>query len=357
MDFNDYIPAFLSGNQYFSAGFGLVGVGTALTLLQRTSRAGILAVKNKLSATLEITSTDPAYPWVLSWLTRKGIKTRQLSVQTLQRVGHDGICASQFVLVPSTGRHWFFYDGFPILIKRNRDKMIDANRSTPFESISFTTFSRSVFDKILEEAYQFSVTQSSGYTIIYKAYNYEWRPIGHPKKIRPLDSVILAPGLSNHLVNDFKRFINSQNWYHSVGIPHRRCYLLYGPPGCGKTSFVAAIAGHFNYNICTLNISDGLLCDDRLFHLLSVMPIKTILLLEDIDGGIVAEGKTGVTYAGLLNALDGVVSTEERLIFMTTNHLEKLPKALIRPGRVDVMVSISYPNDQQVKDLVCLTFK
>lgn len=87
------------------------------------------------------------------------------------------------------------------------------------------------------------------------------------------------------------------------------------------------------------------------------MPIKTILLLEDIDGGIVAEGKTGVTYAGLLNALDGVVSTEERLIFMTTNHLEKLPKALIRPGRVDVMVSISYPNDQQVKDLVCLTFK
>jgi chaperone BCS1 len=37
-----------------------------------------------------------------------------------------------------------------------------------------------------------------------------------------------------------------------------------------------------------------------------------------------------------LNALDGVASGEERIIFMTTNHLEKLDPALIRPGRVDL---------------------
>lgn len=44
-----------------------------------------------------------------------------------------------------------------------------------------------------------------------------------------------------------------------------------------------------------------------------------------------------MTFSGFLNALDGVASGEERIIFMTTNHLEKLDPALIRPGRVDLM--------------------
>ena len=45
------------------------------------------------------------------------------------------------------------------------------------------------------------------------------------------------------------------------------------------------------------------------------------------------------TFSGLLNALDGVVATEERLIFMTTNHIARLPPVLIRPGRIDLRVS------------------
>lgn len=43
-----------------------------------------------------------------------------------------------------------------------------------------------------------------------------------------------------------------------------------------------------------------------------------------------------MTFSGFLNALDGVASGEERIIFMTTNHVEKLDPALIRPGRVDL---------------------
>ena len=46
--------------------------------------------------------------------------------------------------------------------------------------------------------------------------------------------------------------------------------------------------------------------------------------------------QSAVTFSGFLNALDGVASGEERIIFMTTNHLERLDPALIRPGRVDL---------------------
>lgn len=45
-------------------------------------------------------------------------------------------------------------------------------------------------------------------------------------------------------------------------------YLLYGPPGCGKSSFIMALAGELEYNICVLNLSERGLTDDRLNHLL-----------------------------------------------------------------------------------------
>jgi mitochondrial chaperone BCS1 len=67
------------------------------------------------------------------------------------------------------------------------------------------------------------------------------------------------------------------------GIPYRRGYLLYGPPGSGKSSFIQALAGELGYNICILNLGERALTDDRLNHLLSNAPERSILLLEDID--------------------------------------------------------------------------
>ena len=57
---------------------------------------------------------------------------------------------------------------------------------------------------------------------------------------------------------------------------------------------------------------------------------------------------TQVTFSGLLNTLDGVASSEERLVFMTTNHLNRLDPALIRPGRVDVKQEIGLASRSQL---------
>lgn len=67
------------------------------------------------------------------------------------------------------------------------------------------------------------------------------------------------------------------------GIPYRRGYLLHGPPGCGKSSYITALAGELERGICVLNLSERGLTDDRLNHLLAVAPQQTIILLEDID--------------------------------------------------------------------------
>ena len=68
-----------------------------------------------------------------------------------------------------------------------------------------------------------------------------------------------------------------------VGIPYRRGYLLHGPPGSGKSSFIQALAGELNYDICLLNLSERGLGDDKLNHLLSNVVERSIVVIEDID--------------------------------------------------------------------------
>lgn len=95
--------------------------------------------------------------------------------------------------------------------------------------------------------------------------------------------------------------------------------------------------------------------DDKLAHLLTKLPQRTILLLEDADAAFVnrrkadADGYSGatVTFSGLLNALDGVAAGEERIAFLTTNHIDRLDEALIRPGRVDMTVRIGWATRHQ----------
>ncbi len=88
--------------------------------------------------------------------------------------------------------------------------------------------------------------------------------------------------------------------------------------------------------------------DDVLIHLLVNAPQRSIILLEDIDAALVdpteaspltqgseAQARASwaagqVTFTGLLNAMDGVVASEGRVMFMTTNHIDKLDPALVR---------------------------
>lgn len=152
--------------------------------------------------------------------------------------------------------------------------------------------------------------------------------------------------------------MSSHQWYLDRGIPYRRGYLLHGPPGCGKSSFVAALAGQLHYNICILNLGDPGMTDDRLQHLLAVVPPRSMVLLEDVDfavGDSQPADATGpyagvmhVSFSGLLNALDGVVATEERIVFMTTNHFKRLPRALVRPGRVDLNIYVGLASKVQL---------
>ncbi|GAU94700.1 hypothetical protein RvY_06425 [Ramazzottius varieornatus] len=211
-------------------------------------------------------------------------------------------------------------------------------------------------------ARQLAMQKTEGKTVIYTAMGSEWRPFGYPRRRRPLSSVVLDQGVGERIVKDVREFINNPSWYTDRGIPYRRGYLLYGPPGCGKSSFITALAGELEYSICILNLSERGLADDRLNHLLNVAPQQSIILLEDVDAAFVSreespqtnvayEGLNRVTFSGLLNTIDGVASAEARILFMTTNHLNRLDPALVRPGRVDLKEYIGHVSPYQLRRL------
>lgn len=206
-----------------------------------------------------------------------------------------------------------------------------------------------LIEEMIENIEDISKEEKNGKLQIYTHFASEWRPLGSsPQKKRSLSSVILQNNLTEIITSDLKDFLSNEKWYEERGIPYRRGYLLYGPPGCGKSSFVKALASEFGYSISLLNLADSSICDDRLNQLLHALPQGTVLLLEDVDA-IMNSNNKGIrlTLSGLLNALDGVAATEERIIFMTTNNHQILPTSLTRPGRVDMALNIDVATREQ----------
>ena len=89
---------------------------------------------------------------------------------------------------------------------------------------------------------------------------------------------------------------------------------------------------------------------------MSNVPERSIVLIEDVDAAFNKRVQTSedgyqssVTFSGFLNALDGVGSSEERIIFLTTNHVERMDAALVRPGRVDMTIRLGEASRYQVE--------
>ncbi|KAI8091780.1 BCS1 N terminal-domain-containing protein [Thamnidium elegans] len=353
----------VTSNPLFSAGFGLIAVGAALSLFKKGTTIGTSVLRRKLLVTLEIPSKDKSYLWFLQWMSHNAPKRQvnHLAVETSFKQHDNGSVSTKFGLVPGPGTHYFKYRNIWMQVQRQRDgKMMDLTTGSPWETITITTLSRDreVFKQLLHEAQEMALKKQEGKTVLYTSYGPEWRPFGMPRKRRLLDSVILDKGITDRIVNDVKAFIGNGKWYNERGIPYRRGYLLYGPPGSGKSSFIQALAGELEYNICILNLSERGLTDDRLNHLLSNVPERSIMLLEDIDAAFTKRSQSDnqgyqsmITFSGLLNSLDGVASAEERIIFLTTNHVEKLDPALIRPGRVDLKEYLGNATDYQIKKM------
>ncbi|OVA08018.1 AAA+ ATPase domain [Macleaya cordata] len=183
------------------------------------------------------------------------------------------------------------------------------------------------------------------------------------------DNIAMDPTKKKEIIDDLITFSKGKEYYAKVGKAWKRGYLLYGPPGTGKSTMIAAMANFLNYDVYDLELT-AVKENSDLRKLLIETSNKSIIVIEDIDCSLDLTGQrkknkedkeetdpikekskedrdhkdSKVTLSGLLNFIDGLWSAcgGERLIVFTTNYVEKLDPALIRRGRMDKHIELSY---------------
>ena len=176
-------------------------------------------------------------------------------------------------------------------------------------------------------------------------------------------------------------FINHPDWYMDRGIPHSLGILLHGVPGAGKTSTIKAVAKDTHRHIFNLSLrpytsqqqltnlfynetvlvygSDGnkqtfkIPLNRRVYVIEDIDCLTDVVLDRKITGGKnnVKEGDA-VTLSFLLNLLDGVLETPGRILVITSNYPDKLDRAFVRPGRIDVMIEFKNANRPFILDML-----
>lgn len=176
--------------------------------------------------------------------------------------------------------------------------------------------------------------------------------------------------------------------------------MLHGIPGSGKTSLIKAFAGHYKRDLCLLHLAS--MTDTMLRDALMTAPDNSIIALEDFDdvesiharsglgtnlyggnlpdmptpgkleeipGPEISEGiekkeesgkfsinLSGVTLSGMLQALDGLFSLDNKLVFMTTNRPEIFDAAVVRKGRINLSCSLGALKSPQVHEYIQLMY-
>lgn len=306
---------------------------------------------------------------ILAWVSSRGLDNSARSIiarvgakwnsrDSLSKQGKKPICIS-----PWNGRFWFRFNGNFLTYET---KTVSAGLHKE-EVITITCFGRSaqVLKDLIEVCRIEYLKQGQNKISIFKNYGNFWKRTTTKDK-RPLSTIIMSETQKTELVDDVKGFLDPETeaWYTKRGIPYRRGYLLYGPPGTGKSSLVSAVASEFDLDIRAVSIPS--VDDKKLGELFSDLPERCVVLLEDIDAvetdrslkspNASGEKKGMLSLSGLLNTLDGVASRDGRILFMTTNHKDKLDDALIRPGRIDKKFEIKLADKNVTANLFRFIF-
>lgn len=178
-------------------------------------------------------------------------------------------------------------------------------------------------------------------------------------KPKPLNSIVLGGTTKEFLSSDVEKFITSEHWYETRGIPYKRGYCLYGPPGNGKSSLALALAKLTAKTICILNLN-SFENDDALLKAMRGVRKNCIILIEDIDSVFnkrEAVKEKSISFSNLLNFLDGALYQHGIMTIITTNHIEKLDEALLRDGRMDIKVEIEAPTEKEISEYLSIFYE
>lgn len=332
------------GSDFFAGGLALGLFGAAIGVIRMVWYMARAQARRRWAVSLTVDNRSSAYRHLYIWLDRKGALRRIRQVQSvgLRGGGEDEIYA------PAEGRHWFLWGGRLCAFERSlreKTRVEGANGAAPMEVLTVTMlFGRTdTLRGWVEEGAEMCRVDEVCAPELHVLKGDWWDYVCDLPR-RALDTVLAEDDRLDRLLADMRWFYGNEDWYRQRGVPWRRGYLLFGPPGTGKSSVIRALASELGKDVAGITLSSPGLTDEDLRSGLANAPKGAFLVLEDIDAGFAGREKgetgSGVSFSGLLNAIDGVAAQEGRVLVMTTNHPERLDPALIRPGRADLHVEL-----------------
>ena len=256
----------------------------------------------------------------------------------------------------NTGNTYFNHQDVSMNIIYNVSDMIVGNsvKAVKYHTLELCCERNIDFiENFMDAAHKFSKVKKEKTEVVTYIFKMGfWNTLSKLPK-REKGTLHLPGGLLPEMIKDLEGFLSEKDKYLKYGIPYKRNYLLEGLPGTGKTSLIFILASYFDMNIAIINFS--LSIDDATFmKSVSKLPEDSILVLEDIDA-LFVERKAGdanksmVSFSGILNTLDGLARRDKQVTFLTTNYVSKLDSALIRPGRIDKIVTFKNATMGQIK--------
>lgn len=360
----DQLQLLLKQNPVLATFVGIWGV-TLIYLLKNIPLICLKYIKRQLTIELRVNSQDRIYYSVLEWIAGTGTTpfTRTFNINN-SRYGHSDISS----LTLGYGVHCVFWKKRVIFFTREEQPTTTEYTK---ETINFIFLGRNkkIIKEILTDIETYCNNKTSSKDLrTYKFCDNNWIYLSTIAK-RPLDSIVMPTSQKKEIVDHIERFINNREWYVLNGVPYHTGILLEGPPGTGKTSLIKGLSSHFNRNLYLLNLKE--LTDNNIIRAFASLPPNALVVIEDIDACGVSikrkldgEDRSGgildlntLSISGLLNAFDGLVTPEGRLMIATTNHREELDEALLRQGRFDLHIHLGYLDESTLTDYLKRFYK
>lgn len=344
-------------------------IGTIVASLRSIPGRVFALVKARVYLECTIDSEDSLYYWMTIWLSSRQEIQRTGSLRIVSKwegnakaisgsgggsAGVPEVSRRVVSLAPGDGDHVLRYQGARFWLSSTSDPPSGFNGAR-LRTLRIKTWMRHRprLEAMLTEIAALEQTPEANVTNIMVADGFGWR-LATQRRRRLLESVVLSGDTMDGLLREAHAFFDSADEYARLGIPHRWGLLLDGPPGNGKSTLALALAGEFRSSLYVLSLGDPLMTDDKLASLMAAVPDGSIVVAEDVDAifeGRQRQADNKLTFSGLLNAIDGPVASEGRILVLTSNRPEVLDAALIRPGRVDRRITLGNATADQARTM------
>lgn len=361
----NYAKDQFTNNQFFTGMFFTGIVAMAWSTLRSVPRKLWNWFISRFTTYADINSDDDMFFYFSKWLSSQDFSKRNriFNIKSILTWNQGKDCNEpSFIFTVGYARYLFRCNGKLTIITKGKEEGSAGNSGgggissdvasfLKRDSISIRYFGRNLgfVQQIMDQVCElYRERESKKLSIKLESYG-DWHTHKQLEKFN-MNNICLKEGVLQTIINDIEEFSQKESFYADRGIPYHRGYLFYGPPGTGKTTLATALASFMGKPLYCLNLG-GIDGDRLLLRLIREVEPGAIILMEDVDcifrdreednqgDGVTA--KSRITLSTFLNCLDGVNASEKSTVIMTTNHIETLDSALIRPGRIDMKVELN----------------